>query len=181
MAVLAGSYKYAIGINAFVNGFFWNDIYYSILVGYTAISNISTKGDFDRLNPSQLINVRSDLTHYLGHRGLSIDQAYAQKNWALGNGLYTRVAGGYFEVEYGGVAAEILYYPLKCPWAIGIEGANIEKAGIHGIGVHQQNPQTRWVYSRLGKSLRNTIFPQLVLRPESRADGVQSFGRKIFG
>jgi hypothetical protein len=130
----SGKFKYSLGINAFVNGFFWNDIYYSILVGYTAISNINPNGDFDRLNPSQLINVRSDLTRYLGHKGLNVDQAYAQKNWALGRGWYARVAGGYFEVEYGGIAGEVLYYPLNGPWAIGLESAVLKKRDYTGLG-----------------------------------------------
>ncbi len=130
----SGKFKYALGLNAFFNGFLPYDIYYDVLVGYTAISNINPSADFDRLNPSQLINVRSDLTHYLGQRGLSLDRAYIQKNWALGCGCYARLATGYFEIEYGGIATEFLYYPVNNPWAIGIEGAVFKKRDFTGLG-----------------------------------------------
>lgn len=130
----SGKFKYALGLNAFINGFFWKDVYYSILVGYTAFSNINPYADYDRLNPSQLINVRSDLTHYLGHKGLSLDEGYAQKNWALGRGWYARLAGGYFEVAYGGIVGEVLHYPICSPWAIGIECAVLKKRNYTGLG-----------------------------------------------
>ncbi|MEI8365231.1 MAG: YjbH domain-containing protein [Parachlamydiaceae bacterium] len=130
----SGKFKYALGINAAFNGYLWNEVYYNLLIGYTFISNIGNANNFDRLNPSQLINVRSDITRYYAQTGLTLDEAYLQKNWNVGRGWYTRVAGGYFEEEYGGGAAEILYYPLDSAFAVGLEGSILKKRRYSGLG-----------------------------------------------
>ncbi len=130
----SGKFKYALGLNCAFNGFLRGDVYYQIVVGSNFISNIGHIQSIDRLNPSQLIHVRSDIVKYYCHRGVSLTQAYLQKNWNLGRGLYARVAAGYFEVEYGGAAAEFLYYPVTSPWAIGIEGAVLKKRTYTGLG-----------------------------------------------
>src|SRR5262249_112015 len=119
----SGKFKYTLGLHFAFNGFVWKDIYYSLLVGYTFSTNLGKFHYFDILNPSQIINVRTDIVRYFNQRGLTLDQAYLQKNWNLGHGWYTRLAGGYFEEEYAGIASELLYNPIKYPWAIGIEGA----------------------------------------------------------
>ena len=129
-----GKFKYALGLNFGLNGFLWDDIYYSIRVGWTMLSNLGDVSGIDRLNPSQIINVRTDVIRYYRQKGLSVDQAYLQKNWNLGCGLYSRLAAGYFEQEYGGVATEWLYYPLACHWAVGIEGAYFGKRKVRGLG-----------------------------------------------
>jgi Bacterial putative lipoprotein (DUF940). len=130
----SGKFKYALGLNFAINGYVWDNIYYNFLIGYTCVSNMGKSNNFDRLNPSQIINVRSDITRYYSQRGLTIDEAYLQKNWNVGKGWYARVAGGYFEQQYGGGAAEILFYPLNSPWAIGIEGAIVKKRETTGLG-----------------------------------------------
>lgn len=130
----SGKFKYSLGVNFAFNGYIWQDIYYSILLGYTFVTNIGSANGVDRLNPSQIINVRSDIVRYYKYRGVSVDEAYLQKNWNLGRGWYARIAGGYFEEEYGGGAAEILFYPLNSPFAIGIEGAIVKKREYTGLG-----------------------------------------------
>lgn len=130
----SGKFKYSLGLNFAVNGYVWDSIYYSFMFGYTFISNMGKSSDFDRLNPSQLINVRSDVTRYYRQRGLTFDQAYLQKNWNVGRGWYAKIAGGYFEQEYGGAGAEFLFYPLNSTWAIGIEGAILKKRETTGLG-----------------------------------------------
>lgn len=130
----SGKFKYTLGVHAAFNGYIGDDIYYSVLLGYTFATNIGKFKDFDRLNPSQLINVRTDAVRYYKNRGLTLDEAYMQKNWNLGKGWYAKIAGGYFEEEYGGGAAEILLYPLHSPWAIGIEGAVLKKRTYTGLG-----------------------------------------------
>ena len=129
-----GKFKYTLGIHAAFNGYLWNEVYYNILLGYTFATNISKFKDFDRLNPSQLINVRTDAISYYKQKGLTLDQAYLQKNWNLGRGWYGKISGGYFEEEFGGGAAECLYYPLGSAWAIGIEGAVLKKRNYTGLG-----------------------------------------------
>lgn len=49
-------------------------------------------------------------------------------------GWFVRLAGGYFEQAYGGVAAELLYYPLCSSVALGLEGAVVGKRNYSGIG-----------------------------------------------
>ena len=129
-----GKFKYALGINLGLNGFLWDDIYYSMRVGCTFISNLGDLSGIDRLNPSQIINVRTDVIRYYRQRGITFDQAYLQKNWNMGKGWYSRVSAGHFEAAYGGVASEVLYYPIQSDWAIGIEGAFLGKRHVRGLG-----------------------------------------------
>lgn len=129
-----GKFKYSLGLNFAFNGFLWKDIYYNVLIGSTFITNMGKSQGVDRLNPSQLINVRSDVVNYYRRRGVCLDQAYLQKNWNIGRGWYSRVAGGYFEEEYGGFATELLFYPVCSDWAIGIEGAVLKKRQETGLG-----------------------------------------------
>jgi Exopolysaccharide biosynthesis protein YbjH len=129
-----GKFKYTLGLNASFNGYIWDDVYYNIILGWSPISNLGKFRDFDRLNPSQLINVRSDAMRFYKYRGLTVDEAYLQKNWNLGRGWYARIAGGYFEEAYGGASAEVLWYPVNSPWAIGLEGAILRKRNFSGLG-----------------------------------------------
>lgn len=129
-----GKFKYALGLNAGLNGFLPGDIYYSVLLGCNFFSDLGKLTGIDRLNPSQLINVRTDVIRYYKHPGVNIDQAFVQKNWNMGCGMYSKVAAGYFEVEYGGGAAQLLYYPIDSCWAVGIEGAILKKRTVGGLG-----------------------------------------------
>lgn len=130
-----GKFKYALGLEAGVNGFLPGDVYYSIQLGYVMFSNLGDLTGVDRLNPSQLINVRTDIIRYYQQKGITIDEAYLQKNWNMGKGWYSRLAGGYFEEEYGGLATEFLYYPVKSRFAFGLEGAILKKRTISGLGL----------------------------------------------
>jgi hypothetical protein len=96
--------------------------------------NIKDVRDVDRLNPSQIINVRSDSINYFKNRGITLDRAYLQKMWTLGNGFFTRVAGGYFEEAYGGIYGEALWYPYALPYAVGVEGGVFKKRNYKGFG-----------------------------------------------
>lgn len=130
----SGKFKYTLGFGASFNGYVGDDVYYNITLGWTFISNMGKFNDFDRLNPSQIINVRSDATRFYKYRGLTLDQGYLQKNWNLGKGWYSRMAVGYFEEAYGGAAGEFLLYPLNSPWAIGFEAAILGKRNYTGLG-----------------------------------------------
>ncbi len=129
-----GKFKYALGVNAGLNGYIFDDLFYSIRLGYIAFSDLEHLRGVDRLNPSQLPNVRTDIVRYYNQPGVTVDEGYLQKNWNLGKGWYTRAALGYFEEEYAGLASEILYYPLHHNWAIGIEGAAFKKRNYKGLG-----------------------------------------------
>jgi hypothetical protein len=129
-----GKFKYSFGVNAGVDGFLPSDIYYSVLLGYNIVSNLYDLSGTDRLNPSQIINVRSDIVRYYQQKAITLDEAYLQKCWNMGRGFYSKVAFGYFEEEYAGLAAQFLYYPLHCPFAVGLEGAIFKKRSYKGWG-----------------------------------------------
>lgn len=129
-----GKFKYAFGIDLGVNGFLWDDIYYSVRFGWILLSDMHHVHGVDRLNPSQLPQVRTDVIRYYKQRGVTLDQAYMQKNWNFGRGWFGRLAAGYFEEEYAGVASEGLYYPVDSCWAVGLEGALFLKRNVSGLG-----------------------------------------------
>jgi hypothetical protein len=129
-----GKFKYAIGLALDLNGFLFNNLYYSIRLGYTLFNNLDHLTGIDRLNPSRLPNVRTDIVRYYEAKGVTVDEAYLQRSWNLGKGWYSRLSGGYFEVEYGGLAAEFLHYPVNSQWAFGCEGAFLKKRKYSGLG-----------------------------------------------
>lgn len=129
-----GKFKYLLGVHLEICGYFWNDWYYSVLLGYPITSNLCDVSDIDKINPSQLINVRTDSINYYKQEGLSVNEAYIEKSWNLGCGHYFRTAIGLFEEAYGGVAGEWLYYPINSRFAIGAEGAYLRKRTYGGVG-----------------------------------------------
>ncbi|MBA3722422.1 MAG: YjbH domain-containing protein [Parachlamydiaceae bacterium] len=129
-----GKFKYALGLSCNLNGFIYDDVFYSCSFGYFLLSNLYDINDMDRLNPSQLINVRTDIINYYKQKSITIDQAYVQKTTNMGRGWYTSSAIGLFEPEYGGAAGAILYYPVNSSWAIGVEGAILKKRNLEGVG-----------------------------------------------
>ncbi len=136
-----GKFKYTLGLNVAINGFIFNDVYYSTLLGCNMFSNIKHSKGYDRLNPSQLIQVRSDIVKYYNQKGLLIDEAYLQKNSNWGSGIFTKVSAGYFEVEYGGIASEALYYPVQSRLAFGASCALLKKRSYKNL----------WLTNRIGK------------------------------
>jgi Exopolysaccharide biosynthesis protein YbjH len=129
-----GKFKYALGLSLGINGFLFDNIYYSTKFGYFALSDLHHISDFDILNPSQIINVRSDSINYFKQKSITIDEAYAEKIWNWGKGWYTRLSLGLFEQMYGGVAVEWLYYPVGSDFAIGMDLALLKKRHPEGIG-----------------------------------------------
>ncbi len=129
-----GKLKYSFGIYLGINGFLYGDLFYNVLLGCNAFTNINHMTGVDRLNPSQIINVRTDIVEYYKQKGLTIDEAYMQKNWNLGRGWFARLSAGLFEEEYGGIASEFLYFPVKSNWAFGVEGAYLRKRTHRGVG-----------------------------------------------
>lgn len=129
-----GKFKYALGLHFGLNGFIFRDVYYSVLLGWIFLSDLKNLSGIDRLNPSQIVNVRSDIIEYAKQKGITVDEAYLQKNWNVGCGCFFKLAGGYFEEEYGGVATEFLCYPVNSCWALGVEGAQLFKRKHSGLG-----------------------------------------------
>jgi len=129
-----GKFKYSLGVGAVMEGFIYGNIYYSMRIGYNFLSDMGHLRGTDRLNPSQLPEVRSDVIRYFRHKGFSLHEAYLQKNWNLGRGWFSRISLGYFEIEYAGLATEFLYYPVNSCWAFGFEGAAFKKRNTSGLG-----------------------------------------------
>ncbi|MES2345497.1 MAG: YjbH domain-containing protein, partial [Chlamydiota bacterium] len=128
-----GKFKYDFGVIASPEGYLFDEVYYKLQIGYSIKSSLSDLSATDRLNPSHLPNVRTDSIRYFQSNSLSIEKAYVQKGWNLGKGFFARLATGYFEAAYGGVALETLYYPVNTDWAVGIEGATVWKRRYRGI------------------------------------------------
>ncbi len=129
----SGKFKYNVGLIAAPEGYLFNDVYYKTQVSYSVISNTSGMTGVDRLNPSHMIVVRSDSMKYYQSNTVHLEQAFVQKSWNLGKGLFYRLATGYFEVAYGGAATEFLYYPVNSPFAIGLEFATVWKRQYDGL------------------------------------------------
>lgn len=129
-----GKFKYSLGATLALNGFLYDDVYYSVRLGCAFWSSLGELRGIDRLNPSQLLGVRTDIVRYFNQKGVTVDEAFLQKNWNLRKGWYGRLSLGYFEVAYGGVASEVLYYPVNSAWAMGIEAAVLKKRTFSGLG-----------------------------------------------
>lgn len=129
----SGKFKYALGLSVNINGFLPSNVYYSISLGYYLCSYLKKVHDVDKLNPSQIINVRTDIINYYKQQGVTVDEAYLEKVWNYGKGWYSRVSLGLFEPEYGGVSTEWLYYPVNSPWAVGMDFSLLKKRAPHGV------------------------------------------------
>ncbi|MDB2614298.1 YjbH domain-containing protein [Chlamydiales bacterium] len=130
-----GKFKYAVGLTYQMYGFLTSwEIYYRARLGYLLFSYLNDASDVDMLNPSQLINVHTDIINYEKQRGLLFDELFIQKNLAIGSGFYSRGSLGLFNPNYGGVSGEILYYPITSPFACGIEASLLFKRTLKGLG-----------------------------------------------
>lgn len=130
-----GKFKYDVGFVLNPEGYLFDEIYYNVSASYTVSSSAYSISSCDRLNPSQIINVRSDSIHYHTSNSFQLDNAYLQKSWNLGQGWFTRLAAGYFETAYAGIAWEALFYPVYANWAIGFEAATLLKRKYSGLGL----------------------------------------------
>ncbi len=129
-----GKVKYDVGVKAQVDGYLPYDIFYELQCSYTVLSSLNDVGDFDRYNPSQLPNVLTDYVNYRRMRNFSTDRAYLEKNWPMKGHCFARISGGYFQVNYAGLAGELLFYPPQSYIALGVEGALLKKRHYHGLG-----------------------------------------------
>ncbi len=133
-----GKFKYEVGFALNPEGYLFNEIYYNIAATYTAKSSAFDIEAQDILNPSRLINVRTDSILYNQSNSFHLDLAYLQKSWNLGQGWFSRFAFGYFEAAYAGGAFEALYYPVQTSWAVGVQCAGLLKRKYYGIGLQRK-------------------------------------------
>lgn len=129
-----GKFKYDLGVKLSLEGFLPYNWFYESQVSYTALSTLKNIADFDYIHPSQLPNVATDYVRYRQQSAFTWDMLYLQKSWNFCNGYFGRLAGGYFQVNYAGVAGELLWYPADSCIAIGLEGAVVRKRNYAGLG-----------------------------------------------
>lgn len=128
-----GKIKYNLALVAAPEGYLFDDIFYETQFSYNIKSSFLNLSDTDRLNPSQLPNVRTDTIKYYQSNSVAVEMAYLQKTWNVGPGWFYRLALGYFEPAYGGGATELLYYPAGSSWAVGVEEATVWKRHYKGL------------------------------------------------
>lgn len=129
-----GKFKYDAGFLGGPEGYFLDQFYYKLQASYTAFSSTSHLAARDTLNPSKIINVRSDTIRYFQANSFHIEKAFLQKSWNLTHGFFGRLSGGYFEIAYGGLGLELLYYPTRSPFGIGLDFAALWKRNYSGMG-----------------------------------------------
>lgn len=130
----AGKFKYELGLSVGPEGYLFDEIYYSLNATWTIFSSTQNMCDGDRLNPSRIINVRTDSLKYNQGNSFHIEEAFIQKSWNMGQGWFSRLGVGYFEMAYAGVAGEALYFPVQSNWAIGFQTATLLKREYFGLG-----------------------------------------------
>ncbi len=133
-----GKFKYETGFALNPEGYLFDQIYYNICGTYTIKSSTADIEAQDFINPSRLINVRTDSILYNQSNSWHLDRAFLQKSWNIGGGWFSRLALGYFEQAYAGLALEALYYPVSVNWAVGFQTATLLKRGYYGVGFQKK-------------------------------------------
>lgn len=129
-----GKFKYDLGIIGGPEGYFFGQLYYNIQTSYILSSSAGNISARDTLNPSKIINVRSDEIRYYQANSFHVEKALLQRSWNLSRGFFLRLSTGYFEVAYGGAAIESLYFPVQSSWSIGLELSYLLKRQYSGLG-----------------------------------------------
>jgi len=129
-----GKFKYAVGAEVMAAGEIPYGVTYAATLSYTALSTLHGIGSIDQISPSQIINVRTDSILYFQENRLTFPSLFLQKNVYFGRCTYGRLALGYFEPAYAGIAGELLFSPATSPWAIGIQGGLFKKRNYAGLG-----------------------------------------------
>lgn len=156
-----GKLRYSLGASLVADGFLPGELYYDLQLTYIGLASLGKIKSIDRLNPSQLPNVRSDIVCYLHRPGLKLEKGYLQKSWNLGEGWFSRVALGLFEIEYGGVAGELLYAPVNSRWALGWDAALLRKRTLSGLGFSDKVRQLNGFCASYRRFLASQAFCSL--------------------
>lgn len=133
-----GKFKYEYGMAINPEGYLFDEIYYNIYATYTIQSSTADVNSQDFLNPSRIINVRTDSILYNQSNSFHLEQAYLQKSWNMGQGWFSRFSLGYFEMAYAGSSLEALYYPVHANWAVGLQASGLLKRSYYGVGLGQK-------------------------------------------
>jgi hypothetical protein len=85
---------------------------------YPLVGNI---GDSARVSNSAIEPVRSNAVRYARQSELEVNTLTAEYMFRPGENLFGRVSVGYLESMFGGVSAEVLWYPTSSRLALGAE------------------------------------------------------------
>lgn len=85
---------------------------------YPLVGNIA---DSDRVSNSLIEPVRTNAVRYAQQSDLEINNLTAEYMFRPGKDLFGRVSAGYLESMFGGVSAELLWYPTSSRLALGAE------------------------------------------------------------
>jgi hypothetical protein len=105
-AQLAATYRPAPGLT------------FSGKLRYPLAGNI---GSSNRVSNSLIQPVRTNAVLYARESELEVNTLTAEYMFRPGKDLFGRVTGGYLEAMYGGISAEVLWYPIGSRLALGAE------------------------------------------------------------
>lgn len=77
--------------------------------------------DSTRISDSKIQPVRTNAVRYAQESELEVNKLTAEYMFRPGKDLFGRVTAGYLESMYGGVSAEVLWYPIGSRLALGAE------------------------------------------------------------
>lgn len=94
---------------------------------FANVTNNYNKFNYDGTpSDSTLPRVRTHIRDYV-ENDVYVQSLQTNYVRALGNNFYGQIYGGYLEMMYGGVGAELLYRPLDANWAVGIDGNYVKQ------------------------------------------------------
>lgn len=85
---------------------------------YPLVGNIA---DSFRVSNSKIEPVRTNAVRYAKQSDLEVNRLTAEYIFRPGKDLFARVSAGYLESMFGGVSAEVLWYPVASRLAVGAE------------------------------------------------------------
>nr|WP_277618923.1 YjbH domain-containing protein [Sulfitobacter noctilucae] len=85
---------------------------------YPVAGNIE---DSDRVSDSLIEPVRTNAVRYAQESDFEVNRLTSEYQFRPGEDLFGRVTGGYLESMFGGVSAELLWYPVGSRLALGAE------------------------------------------------------------
>lgn len=129
-----GTFAYNAALLGASEGYLFDQLFYRAQAGFSCAATKPIHDDSHTLfNPKPLVEIRTDLLRYYQAGRFTLEELYLQKGWKIDRGLYARVSGGLFEISFGGIAGEILFYPVDNCFGIGLDGAAVLKRSYNGL------------------------------------------------
>ncbi len=156
-----GKFKYDLGLQGGFEGML-RSVMFELNGSLTFKSSQTEIKKQDTLNPSKLLQVRSDLLEYYHQSKWHLERAYLQKNFNIFPNHFLKFSLGYFELAYGGVAIEWLYQ-LSPIFSLGVESSLHKKRNYQGMGFSKYIIQNTDTSEIKRDSLRMQYFLDLYL------------------